>query len=186
VRHLLVQPDGGVVFVAVIFSGRIGRETDRAILGRVLPDGAWDSTFGLVEIGLPLLQMTGPFWFNDPENQPSVGAPPPFPAAFLVQQPDGVLVLAGAFDTVNSEPRRRLARLEPDGALRGVFGLGIASGALPRLIAPGEVEAPYVVETSVDLQTWAPWRTNASPWQGWSEAVPTGNPRGFFRAVGRP
>jgi hypothetical protein len=172
-----------VLFAAVIFSGRSGTQIERAILGRLQPGGAWDPDFGLVDLGLPLIKVTGPFWFNDPLNQPYFNDTP-VPTAFFARQPDGVVVLAGAFDSVNGEPRWRLARLEPDGDLRGVLRLDIARRVTPALAVPGEIEIPYVVESSTDLQTWTPWRTNASPWQGWSEAIQIGNDHRFFRAVG--
>jgi uncharacterized delta-60 repeat protein len=181
IRQLLVQPDGAIVFAAVIFSGRDGTEIHRAILGRLQAGGAWDADFGLVDIGLPLINVAGSFWFR--LNQPYVDEPP-VPTAFAARQPDGVVVLAGAFDSVNGEPRRRLARLEPDGDLRGVLRLDIGRGMTPALTGPGEVEIPYVIESSPDLQNWTPWRTNALPWQGWSEAIQMGDERRFFRAVG--
>jgi hypothetical protein len=106
------------------------------------------------------------------------------PTAFAALQPDRVVVLAGAFDSVNGEPRRRLARLESDGDLRGVLRLDIALGMTPTLTWPGEVEIPYVIESSPDLQSWTPWRTNALPWQGWSEAIAIQDEHRFFRAVG--
>jgi len=108
----------------------------------------------------------------------------PVPTAFAARQPDGVVVLAGAFDSVNGEPRRHLARLESDGDLRGVFRLDIGRGVTAALTGPGEVEIPYVIESSPDLHTWTPWRTNALPWQVWSEAIPIQSEHRFFRAVG--
>jgi hypothetical protein len=59
--------------------------------------------------------------------------------ASMARQPDGVLILAGAFHSVNGEPRRRLARLEPDGGLRGRLDLEPTAGDPLRLFMPGEV-----------------------------------------------
>ena len=188
VRQLVLQPDGGVLFVAAIYRPGLSRLNasvlDRAIIGRVLADGSWDSSFAMITCALPLVQDSGPFWFDFPTGRFVDRGEMPVPTVLAARQPDGVVVLAGAFDSVNGEPRRRLARLEPDGDLRGVLRLDIARRVTPALTVPGEVEIPYVVESSPDLQTWTPWRTNASPWQGWSEVIPIGDDRRFFRAVG--
>jgi uncharacterized delta-60 repeat protein len=187
VRQLVLQPDGRVLFVAAIHQpgSRLSELVlDRAIIGRVLADGSWDSSFAMITCALPLIKGSGPFWFDFPTARLFDRGEMPVPTAFAARQPDGVVVLAGAFDSVNGEPRRRLARLEPDGDLRGVLRLDIGHGVTPALTGPGEVEIPYVVESSPDLQNWTPWRTNASPWQGWREAIQIGEDHRFFRAVG--
>ena len=188
VRQLVVQPDGRVLFVAAIYRRGLNALAapvlDRAIVGRVLADGSWDSSFAMITCALPLVQNPGPFWFDFPTTRPFARGEMPVPTTFVTRQPDGVVVLAGAFDSVNGEPRRRLARLEPGGELRGVLRLDIAPGAMPALTVPGEVETPYRIESSMDLETWTPWRTNTTPWLEWSGEVPVQGNRRFFRAVG--
>lgn len=186
IRQIAIQPDGRILFVAgiLIRTAKTTEELDRAIVGRLLPDGAWDNGFSLVTCAVPMVRETGPFWFNTPLAPAFRFPPPPVPAAFLAVQSDGVIVLAGAFDSVNGEPRRRMARLDPDGALRGVIQLGISAPDPVQLYVPPEVELPYVIESSPDLRFWSPWRTNTSPWRGWSEPVDMGELGDFFRARG--
>ena len=193
IRQLLVQPDGRILFVAAIYQrGQLTSVLDRALVGRLLSDGTWDEGFQLLTCALPLMRENGPFWFNDPSNVPIVikfppegipaGVEPPVPAAFLALQPDDTIVLAGAFDLVNGEPRRRLARLDPIGALRGRLELNLSNDALLQLGVPGEVEIPYLIETSTDLKLWLPWQTNAYPWRPFAHSVPANDSARFFRA----
>ncbi|HZI33423.1 MAG TPA: delta-60 repeat domain-containing protein, partial [Candidatus Binatia bacterium] len=198
IRDLLVQADGRILFAAALYpnsiTNKLGRRLflDRAVVGRLLSDGTWDDSFPLLTCALPLTQQPGPFWFNNPSN-PSVvirfpgGTIPeeeelPVPAVFLAGQPGGVLVLAGAFDSVNGEPRRRLARLDPDGALRGRLELNLSSDPSPQLNVPGEVEVPYFIDTSTDLKLWSPWLINDYPWWQLELPLPTNEPIRFFRA----
>jgi len=69
---LLVQADGRILFSAAIFvlgSGgplQAAGNLDHVIVGRLLADGSWDSSFASLTCALPLLQQIGPFWFNSP------------------------------------------------------------------------------------------------------------------------
>ncbi len=192
VRQLLVQPDGRILFSASIFVLGAGGPVkgvgnlDRAIVGRLLPDGTWDAGFEPLTCDLPLLKQTGPFWFNNPTFVPSLGPELIAPTVELATQPDGILVLAGAFDSVNGEPRRRLARVDPDGALRGQLLLRLVRGSPFRLLLPPEVEFPYILETSSDLTNWAPWLENDYPWWPAELWLSPSGPSRFFRARQAP
>jgi Domain of unknown function (DUF5122) beta-propeller len=100
---------------------------------------------------LPLLQQPGPFWFSSPALVSPLAPQLLLPTLAFARQPDGVLILAGAFDSVNGEPRRRLDRVNPDGSLRGRLLPQLKAGAPLQLLLPAEVEFPYVLETSLDL-----------------------------------
>jgi len=150
-----------------------------------MPDGAWDASFAQITCDLPLLRQAGPFWFNHPTP------PLPFslnrslqlvPTVTFAPQPDDVMVLAGAFDSVNGEPRHRLARVGPDGSLRGRLILGLASGPPLRLSTPPEVEVPYVLQTSTALNFWTDFRTNSYPWAPLEETFIPDSPYRLFRA----
>src|ERR1019366_8737502 len=108
------------------------------------------------------------------------------PGVALAQQPDGVFVLAGAFDSINGEPRRRLARGAPGGSLRGRLLLELIAGKPSRLSLPGEVEFPYVLETSSDLTQWTEWLENDYPWWPVELGLTPNNPARFFRTRAAP
>jgi uncharacterized delta-60 repeat protein len=191
VRQLLVQPDGRIVFSAAVFvlgSGRFpgAEKPDHAIVGRLLADGSWDDGFVSLTCALPLLQQTGPFWFNSPTLLSSLEPELIVPTVTLAQQPDGVFVLAGAFDSINGEPRRRLARVDPDGSLRGRLRLGLIAGEPLRLSLPGEVEFPYILDTSSDLAHWTEWMVNDYPWWPVELGLTPSEPARFFRARPAP
>lgn len=192
VRQLLVQPDGRIVFSAAIFvlgSGgpfKGAGNLDHVIVGRLLADGSWDDSFIPLTCALPLLQQTGPFWFNSPTFVSSLGPELIVPSVALTRQPDGVLVLAGAFDSINGEPRRRLARVDPDGSLRGRLLFELMAGKPLRLSLPCEVEFPYVLETSSDLTHWTEWLENDYPWWPVELMLTPNEPARFFRARPAP
>lgn len=192
VRQLLVQPDGRILFAAAIFvqgTGgpfRAASNIDHVIVGRLQADGYWDSSFTSLTCATPLLQETGPFWFNSPTFVSSRGAELIVPTAELARQADGVLVLAGAFDSVNGEPRRRLARVNPDGSLRGRLHLELNPGTPLLLSLPAEVEFPYVVETSPDLAHWFAWLQDDYPWWPVDLWLTPAEPARFFRARPAP
>jgi len=192
VRQLLVQPDGRILFSAAIYvlgSGKPGwaaGNLDHVIVGRVLADGSWDSSFAPLTCALPLLQETGPFWFNSPTFIRSLGPELIVPSVALARQADGVLVLAGAFDSINGEPRRRLARVDPNGSLRGRLLLELNAGTPLRLSLPAEVEFPYVLETSPDLTHWSGWLKDDYPWWPVELWLTPSDPARFFRARPAP
>ncbi|MDE3066882.1 MAG: hypothetical protein KGJ60_04940 [Verrucomicrobiota bacterium] len=187
IRQLLVQPDGRILFSAAIYTNKpsllpASSEPDVAIIGRLLPDGAWDSSFQMLTCALPLLhEWPGPLWFNVPPLSTPVLSRTP-PTASLTLQPNGVLVLAGAFDSVNGQPRRRLARVNPDGKVRGRLILTLTGGNPLRLMLPPEVEAPYVIQTSTDLVHWSDWLEDDYPWWPYDLPLPPDDGARFFRA----
>ena len=192
VRQLLVQPDGRILFSAAIFVMGSGgpfkgpSSLDHVIVGRLLADGTWDSSFTSLTCATPLLRQTGPFWFNSPTFVSSLGPELMVPSMALTRQPDGVLVLAGAFDSINGEPRRRLARVDPDGSLRGRLLLELNAGTPLRLSLPAEVEFPYVLETSPDLTHWSGWLQDDYPWWPVDLWLTPSDPARFFRARPAP
>lgn len=95
-------------------------------------------------------------------------------------------MLAGAFDSINGEPRRRLARVDSDGSLRGRLLLELMAGRPLRLSLPGEVEFPYVLETSSDLTRWTGWLENDYPWWPVELTLTPNEPARFFRARPAP
>jgi hypothetical protein len=189
---LLVQPDGRILFSAAIFVMGSGgpfkgpSSLDHVIVGRLLADGTWDSSFTSLTCATPLLRQTGPFWFNSPTFVSSLGPELMVPSVALTRQPDGVLVLAGAFDSINGEPRRRLARVDPDGSLRGRLLLELNAGTPLRLSLPAEVEFPYVLETSPDLTHWSGWLQDDYPWWPVDLWLTPSDPARFFRARPAP
>jgi hypothetical protein len=154
---------------------------DRAIVGRLMPDGNWDSSFSWLSCALPPVPAAS-YFFSDEFGSNGWSGHGPLPTAWLASQPDGVLVLAGAFYTVNDEPRRRLARLKPDGMLRGRLNLNLTGGNPTRLSVPGDVEVPYVLETSLDLEHWSGWLHNDYPWWPVDLWIWAEEPARFFRA----
>lgn len=96
VRALAIEPDGRIV-VGGDFASLAG--TSRVGIGRLLPDGRFDT--GFAANTATTTQNDGVFC--------------------VVLQKDGKIVLGGTFDTVNSTPRSRLARIEADGSLDSAF-----------------------------------------------------------------
>ncbi len=190
-RQLQVQTDGGILFSIAIYQSNPAillstYKPARAVIGRVLADGTWDSAFGLISCDLgEVIQSPGPFWFNNNLSQFFSQPLLPIPSAGFVQQPDGVLVLGGTFNLVNGELRRRLARLDPNGTLRGRLQLNLSPGqpqTPETLFLPPEIEAPYIIESSADLVHWTPWIQNDYPWTAIQLALPIDVPARFFRA----
>jgi hypothetical protein len=187
-RQLFVQSDGKILFCAAIYDGPNRTMLSlylpsRATIGRLLPDGTWDSSFGLISCDLTEVnQIPGPFWFNNLPSSLTAQPYQPVPAAAFAQQPDGITVLAGSFNSVNGEPRRRIARLDPTGALRGRLQLGFASTQPQELIFPEEVETPYTIETSTDLAHWMPLGQNDYPWRSLQFPVAIDAAARYFRA----
>ncbi|NUP96162.1 MAG: delta-60 repeat domain-containing protein [Planctomycetaceae bacterium] len=96
VQDLLVQRDGKVV-IAGFFTQYNGVATK--CVARLLPDGQLDPSF-------------------------NVGAGSPGVVQHLARQPDGKLLVYGAFSEFNGVPRERIARLNPDGSVDLSFDVG--------------------------------------------------------------
>lgn len=99
VSCLAIQPNGRIL-VGGSFNTLAG--SPRRALGRLLTNGRLDHGF-------------------DPRiDEPHIGGTSPR-ASTLVVQPDGRIVVGGEFYTVGGEPRRNLARFQPDGMLDAAF-----------------------------------------------------------------
>jgi len=186
IRQVTVQTDERIIFLADVVEGT-GNQVNRSIVGRLLPDGQWDSSFQVATAtNPPPLIPTLPRPMTVQEDL--WGAPGAIRT--FVQQPDGILVVGGAFNEINGIPRRRLARLEADGWPQGVFELRVrldpVTGGLC-LALPPEIEWPYVVEQSVDLRVWTPVATNTAPWTGLELPITDEQQsHQFYRAVVMP
>jgi large repetitive protein len=188
IRQILVQPDGKILFSAAFYGAGTPLPLQyrylpaQAVLGRLLPDGTWDNSFSLVVCDLSeATALPGPFWFSDLsffQRTPSLVVP----AVSFAQQPNGVLVLGGIFGSVNGQPRRRLARIDTDGTVRGQLRLALIGGSPGFVVLPPEIETPYVVEASSDLREWTSWVESQYPWWPLQLPIPEGAPVRFFRA----
>jgi uncharacterized delta-60 repeat protein len=98
-----VQPDG-----RIIVGGRFTMfdNQPRNRIARLQPDGSLESTFA----------------FNP-------GTGPSDIVTSIALQADGKILVAGIFSTVNGQPRRRLARLLPDGTLESSETFNVGTGA---------------------------------------------------------
>ena len=88
----------------------------------------------------------------------------------------------GPLPTWRGTPRAGLARLDPDGSLRGRLLLELMAGKPLRLSLPGEVEFPYVLETLSDLTRWTEWLENDYPWRPVELGLTPNEPARFIRA----
>ena len=99
VAKIALQPDGKII-IGGYFAAVNG--VSRSRIARLNPDGSLDTTF-----------QNGMAGFNNVNNLGSVTQ--------IELQPDGKLLAAGEFDSVNGTNRKYLARLNPDGSLDGEF-----------------------------------------------------------------
>ena len=112
VATLAVQADGKVVI-----GGSFTRidQSARSYIARLNPDGSLDSTFG------------------------SSGSGPDSAVLSLVLQPDGKVLVVGAFLSVDGEPRARVARLDIDGSLDSSYSFyPIANAPQPTSIGANQ------------------------------------------------
>ncbi|MBI4324674.1 MAG: immunoglobulin domain-containing protein [Chloroflexi bacterium] len=96
--------------------------------GKVLVGGFFDTFNGIARTNLARLNPDGSL---DLDYNPVVADPFPTPETdvrVMVLQPDGKLVIAGSFSSVNGVGRTNIARLNPDGTLDAGFdpGSGVA------------------------------------------------------------
>ena len=110
VRHAVSQPDGKIIVAGPSASSTSTPVRPSAIY-RLEPDGRFDSAF------LRNAEANGP-----------VNA--------VVLQPDGKILLAGDFSTVNRQPRNRIARLHPDGTLDAEYAPGVGPDAAIDVLVP--------------------------------------------------
>lgn len=166
VHQLLLQEDGSILFLADIRTEGLRSRHGLSFVGKLRPDGQWDHTFSpAVATNTSGSTLLTGFAFNDVENRPGTN----FTAgaiASVARQTDGVIVLAGTFDDIDHEPRHRLARLNPNGSLRGRLALevGFAPNGELRVITEPEIPVPFAVEYSENLESWLLLGTNETPW----------------------
>jgi uncharacterized delta-60 repeat protein len=107
VNTMAVQPDGRVV-VGGLFTTLNGGAVTRSYLARLNLDGSLDGTFPA--------DASGVVWR-------------------LAQQPDGKIVVGGAFGTLAGQPRARLGRLTADGVLDDDFLSGAGADSTVNSLA---------------------------------------------------
>ena len=113
VRKTVVQPDGKIIVVGDFAKFN---NASRNRMARLNADGSLDPTFN-------------PPALADFENLPAL----PFD---ILVQPDGKIVIAGRFATVNGASRSCIARLNQDGSLDNSFDIGSgATSVLPVIFA---------------------------------------------------
>lgn len=101
------QPDGRILFAGQSIPTSGG---GRGAIARLDPNGNFDNTF-LGNVG----------------SQQIIRA--------IAVQPDGKVIIGGDFNTVNNQPRGRIARLLPNGELDPTFPIGTAADAPIHCIA---------------------------------------------------
>jgi len=111
-------PDFGVNAVAVQTDGK-------AIIG-----GIFSSVDGVSRNHIARLNSNG---ILDPTFDPGFGTD--YNVFDVIVQPDGQMLLAGAFQTVHSTPANAVARLNPDGSPDGSFNSAISPGESVNSIA---------------------------------------------------
>ena len=104
---IALQKDGGIL-TAGLFTNVGG--TFRTNIARLLPDGSLDKSF-------------------------NSGAGPSGLVRILALQPDGKILLAGEFTTVNQTNLNRIARLNADGSLDASFDPGSGANNIVRSVA---------------------------------------------------
>jgi uncharacterized delta-60 repeat protein len=189
IRQLLTQPDGRILCRVELLDRRGADDLRHSLVVRLMPDGAWDSSFVPVEAVPATLLLAEQFHANSLE-------PPPLLEQLsqngairgVVLDPSGTLTVGGAFLHLNTKPRRSLARLDLDGYLRGMPRLKLIGDETPgqlRLTVSPEVEAPYHIQWSPDLGTWHHLIENHDPWTGLEllHHPGGGSITGFYRAV---
>ncbi len=99
-------------------------------------------------------------------------------------QPDGKIVIAGGFQTINGVPRPTLARLLGDPRL-GFSSVSVNQGRLEAWVL-SQLEAPIAIESSADLLDWTPFGmlTNGPAAISFSDSAAEVKQR-FYRAVAR-
>jgi hypothetical protein len=99
-------------------------------------------------------------------------------------QPDGKILFAGVFASVNGVPRNNIARLYGDPPLR-FESAGMAPDGLIQILVRTTMARPVRIEMSDDLLHWAPLRTlTNSTYAGTLFSDPMTNAtRRFYRGI---
>ncbi len=142
VDAMAVQPDGRIV-VATGESGDDGSPHSSRRILRLHPDGSKDTQFG---------QATA-----------TTGSPGFEVINSIALQPDGKILVAGSFTSINGIRRPGIARLhgDPPPAFAFASVTREPSGSV-RFIIPTRPGGPYILDGSTDLQSWLPIRTNSA------------------------
>ena len=157
VYKILVQPDGNILLAGAFTNAR---SAARGRIARLQASGALDTTF-----------------------DPGTGANNTIWAMAL--QPDGKILISGAFSTFNSVARNRLARLNADGALDTGFnvGTGLNSRADAIMVLPdGKILIGGIFTTYNGASSIRVARLNADGSLDTSFSVGTG-PNGTVRGL---
>ena len=110
----------------------------------------------------------------------------------LALQPDGKIIIGGAFTAINGAPRYYIARLNPDGTVDNSFQNGgrpllsdasIQSNHFQFQIT-GQSNQQIIVEASTNLSNWLPLATNtlSSGTLPFTDATPANFRMRFYRA----
>lgn len=117
-----INTDGSIDLSFNAGSGVLGGDIQDAILltnGQILIAGGFDSFDGVARKKIALLNSDGSL---DLSFDSGIG--PNNTINSLKVQSDGKILIGGYFATVNNQPRRGLARLNPDGTLDATFNPG--------------------------------------------------------------
>jgi uncharacterized delta-60 repeat protein len=133
IRGIAVQPDGRIIIV-----------------------GGFTNFNGVTRMRVARLESTGAL---DPVFDPGRGADNTVYSVAL--EPDGKVVIGGAFTMVNGFVRNGVARLNGDQPVARFVAASMGAGGpvLTLKTTPGGV---YVIDASADLVNWLPLRTNTS------------------------
>ena len=124
--------------------------------GRILIGGNFTNYNGTTRIRIARLEANGAL---DPVFDPGRGADNVVYSMAL--EPDGKVVIGGAFTMVNGFVRRGVARLNGDQVIPRFAAAGMSAG-MPILQLRTTPGGRYVIEASGDLQAWTPISTNSS------------------------
>jgi uncharacterized delta-60 repeat protein len=166
VEAIAVQPDGKILLGGYF---RSVNNTPRAGIARLNTDGSVDTGFqnGMTGADLPIVLA-------------------------IALQPNGKVIVGGAFTAMNGVPRYRIACLNADGSLDKAF----QNGGQPLLSAAtiqfdhfqfqisGQSNQEIIVEASTNLLNWLPLTTNilSSNTISLSDPVPANFRMRFYRA----
>lgn len=123
----ILEIDGKLIIAGNFSTGG----ATRRVIARVNPDGSFDNEFNLVV----------------------ASGTTPVSLSAITKQADGKLLIAGTFDSVDSEPRFNLARLNRSPAAPVPL---LTIRQLPSVTLSGTVGVPYRVEYSTNLLS-SPW-----------------------------
>ncbi len=179
VRQVHAQADGSCLVLADYSQTISGKRVRFSRVGRVLADGAWDTAFWPIEATNAIVTL----W---PGAAPGDSLSYPGAIRAVLPCPDW-LTVAGAFNEISGEPRRRLARFGWEGDLWGRFELTAQrNGSWLEVRLPADVPWPYALEASPDLVNWFPIGMTRTPWLPHATGLPATATHLYLRAVQFP